>query len=179
MLTKTLRTGENTNRFTIMLSAALLVAGQNAWSQVVPENFEMLVHNDTTQGAHLAAGRFDEAAAHEAKGRPTAFDTHNNRCVMLTMKGEYADAEAACNEAVAASEIESRGEVGWFGIATMRYEQAMALTNRGVLRAVSGDFEGARADFEAAIALDASKNAARGNLARLEAKATDLAAAGH
>lgn len=178
MFSKTLKAGENAHRFTIMLSAALLVAGQNAWSQVVPENFEMLVHNDTSQGAHLAAGRYGKAAAAMNDERITAFDTINNRCVLLTMQGQFAEAEAVCDEAVDYSEPRKRAKAGWAGILNQRYEKAMALTNRGVLRAVNGDFEGARDDFEAAIALDAdvSRSAAQENLARLTAKASDLAA---
>jgi hypothetical protein len=54
---------------------------------------------------------------------------------------------------------------------------AVALSNRGVIRAVSGDIEQARQDFKAAMKFSSTLTAPAENLAALEAKTTETLSA--
>jgi Tfp pilus assembly protein PilF len=55
----------------------------------------------------------------------------------------------------------------------MRSDRALALSNRGVIRAITGDDSGARQDFELAIKLGRNLRAPTENLARLETEASE------
>jgi hypothetical protein len=140
-----------------------------------PINF--LVYHDTRQGARLAEGAYEEAIAMDSSRNATAFDTFNNRCVLLTITRAFDEATEMCDEAVEEADFVSNS-LGGAGFVKMKQKQrSMALTNRGVLKAVTGDSVGARQDFDAVIALAVDTRAASANLMRLSLSGNDLAAA--
>ena len=176
MYKEMLNAGETIRRFKTVIPAAFLLLAQSAWAQPAPEDFEMLVYDDTPQGRRIASGEWYEALAQVEKGTFKTFDNFNNRCVLLTMTSDFEDAEMACDAAVETRNMNSATTSEWRNAARRRIQKAMALTNRGVLRAVTGDVAGARQDFETVIAGNSKSRAARANLAILEARTTELAA---
>lgn len=169
------KAGGAIRRFTTIIPAAVLFLVQTAWAQTAPEDFEMLVYDDTPQGRRISAGEWSDALAMDAKGAIKSFDKFNNRCVLYTMTREFAEAEAACNAAIETRAMDSTTASQWRNAARKRMQTAMALTNRGVLRAVTGDVSGAKEDFEAVISANSKTRAARANLTILEARTTELA----
>ncbi len=133
--------------------------------------YEMVVYSDSPTGKQLLAGELEEAMDVGASLHVSSFERYNNQCVSLTLAGDHAEAAVACDAAVTAARrskgaqrvrFTSRGVMG-----DVRTKRAMAFTNRGVLRAVQGDLEGAREDFETAVNLTSRVEAAPANLATL------------
>lgn len=131
-------------------------------------SYEMTAYADRPGGPELLAGR--HAAAIEAAGqaRPrgasTALVAHTTLCVAYTLTRRFADARVECGAAVELAEHVDRRPGSRIPRSTAK---AKALTNRGVLRAVSGDALGAARDFRHAARLDGVAAPAR-NLAKLE-----------
>jgi len=135
-----------------------------------PAAYEMTVIRDEAYGHSIQAGRYQyaiEKIGAMRRRQDDDFFVQSNLCVAYTLSGESARAHAACDRAVAL--------VAWDGTSLPPYREAiqkdyqsLALSNRGVLRATSGDVEGAREDFVNAIALKAGMSAPSVNLARLE-----------
>lgn len=78
-----------------------------------------------------------------------------NLCVAYTLNQQYTDAAPYCEQAV---EISSSSD---------STKLAMALTNRGVLSAITGNLTNAVKDFERASSLDAGIDVPAENLSRL------------
>lgn len=162
------------------ICATTLLAAQPATADGVPSVYEMSVIEDTAQGRRLTKGDYTNAI--EELEAPALFDRatfakSNNLCVAYTMTMKFDEAALACD---AALEIRERVRLPapWYASAINRTkvrDKALALSNRGVLRAVTGDVAGARADFERAIALEAELDAPEANLIRLDAKAVQSA----
>lgn len=90
-----------------------------------------------------------------------------NLCVSYTMLNDYARARLACQKAVNAVLANKRQVEG--RIRDLASEElAKAYSNRGVLRAMSDDFVGARKDFEKAGRLDSSSKFYSANLKLLQ-----------
>ena len=134
--------------------------------------FEMTVIRDAAFGSKVVSGKHDEAIEriNALKVRePERFFVNTNLCVAYTMTREFDAAATACDDALAdladpsATLPASRERI-------VRRYRAMALSNRGVLRAVTGDDRSARQDFNAAVALEAGVSAPVRNLAYLETR---------
>lgn len=172
---KTDRTkGKEASRWRLTAPAVLLAAGQSMFAQAQPTAYEMLVYEDTMQGRRLVSGALEKAFAADGLFQGRGFNRLNNRCVMLTLKKAWNEAGVVCDEAVKAAEVEPI-PVPFTGFAAGRQpensrEMAMALTNRGVLRALTDDALGAHADFELAANLSPGLEAPRINLMILESK---------
>lgn len=129
---------------------------------------------DASYGDKVAAGNYDEAieklSASESKN--DAFFKATNLCVAYTKIGNFAEATIACDAAVEKArqmDFEKRSQISRrFQVKTQKTYLAMALTNRGVLHAVTGDVELAQQAFSEA--LDTYENAkpAKTNLAKLD-----------
>ena len=82
------------------------------------------------------------------------------------MLGQFDKAAGHCNQSVElaekAAQTGRRKDRDYLG------EWSMALTNRGVMYALSGDIEAAEADFREALALDADTAVPEINLAQLK-----------
>lgn len=162
------------------LIAAALVASQPLLADSIPAVYEMSVIEDAAEGRRLTQGDFTTAIDELSEPRlfgSTTFATSNNLCVAYTMTKKFEQAAAACDDAVAA-----RGRVRhparWYNSTVTRTrvrDKALALSNRGVLRAVTGDVAGARVDFEQAIAMEAELDSPEANLVRLDARSLQSA----
>ena len=149
------------------------------------ESFEMTVVRDAAYGSKVTSGKYQEAIAkiNAAGDRASErFFRSNNLCVAYAKSKEIDAALDACNDALSltkgspsASSAGRRDRLS-FRAHNERRHQAMALSNRGVLRVVSGDIASARNDFQAALALDAGISAPARNLALLESEFSETIA---
>jgi hypothetical protein len=164
-----------------LLSLALL-ASPPLLAEDVPAVYEMSVIEDAAQGHRMTEGDFSNAIEKINAPRlfkSTTFAMSNNLCVAYTMTMKFKEAEQACDAALSARD-KVRFPARWYNSFVKRTtvrDKAMALSNRGVLRAVTGDAAGARADFESAIGLESALDSARANLTRLDAKTLQAASA--
>jgi len=163
---------KHVNAFT--RSTATLVAALACTSTLADEPaYTMTVIADASHGAKVAAGEYDAAIAKiTAKSHSTdRFSELTNLCVAYTKSGDLENANAACGAAVdqMRAKLPSRGSALTYlsdDVLNRRY-LAVALSNQGVLHAVSGEPELARKNFIEALELRASLRAPKTNLARL------------
>lgn len=150
-------------------TAGLLLAAsmQVASAESSQSGFVMTVIADRAQGEKVITG--DYAGAIEAITSPGGrqrdeFAVSNNLCVAYTKSNDLTSAGTACAEALRVSQA----AFGPYDTYRKRRDHALALSNRGVIRAITGDTDGARSDFERAAELHDSLRAAADNLARLD-----------
>ena len=141
----------------LLISASLATATVNADISEA-DLYHMLVISNQHKGEALLAGRHAETiqALTRSPVRANDFAASNNLCVAYVRTKQAQKALAACKKAVDRSR--------WAG----RRDQAVALSNLGVVRALTGDTDGAQHAFKAAIRLNAEISAPRENLARLQ-----------
>ena len=126
--------------------------------------FEMAAVTRRASGNAVLAGDYGRAIEQLGGRRKKQFESSTNLCVAYTMTG---DLELAGIECAAALEMSEK--------ATVRRDIAVALTNCGVVRAVSGDLSGARHDFNRALEVSTDFLPASKNLELLrEANASDV-----
>lgn len=157
-----------------VLAAALLAAPAHAGDS--EPAYTMAVFSDTSYGRKVTSGEYAEAidriTARKYRRR-NAFEAKTNLCVAYLKSGDLDNAAQSCDAAIALIR-EKRDKVTGMSRKVFPEELgydaylAMALSNRGVLYAVSGDRERARTDFEEAIDLKAGPSAPKTNLARLD-----------
>lgn len=143
---------------------------------------------DISYGEQVLAGEYHtaiEGILSSSKVRRAGFEAQTNLCVAYTRSGEFDKAERSCDAALAVLDERRRqsaptGVAGSYSRRTHEKYVAVALSNRGVLRAVSGRPELARQDFTRATRLKFGLDVADVNLARLgtaePAKAAEPAA---
>jgi tetratricopeptide (TPR) repeat protein len=151
----------------LLLSSALSLAQEESALA-----YRMAVIKDEAYGRVLLSGDYDKGIAKissYSNKRAKTFAAKNNLCVAYTLTQKFDDAAPACEAALSISERYVRQGNSPLGTYTSR-DQALAYSNRGVLRAVTGDFDGARQDFEFATKVSADLETAAGNLARLESR---------
>ena len=146
----------------VLACAGLIAMSGSASAEDNKSAYRMGVIIDAAEGKAVRKGKYEQAIARltEAKRyrRDDQFARSTNLCVAYTKTGELEKAEVACEQAVmlhADNRVDSE-----------RYH-ALALSNRGVLRAVKGDVELARADFEAATEIYRFVRFTKDNLARV------------
>jgi len=169
-----LKPHEKTSSITRVLCAlSLAVACAPAWSEVNKPKYEMAVFSDAEQGSKILSGEYDQAIEKiNAKSRAAdSFHLQTNLCVAYTKSGNIKAAEQACEEAVvAAKSLRKIRTTSFAGPASSQRRAryvAIALSNRGVVKAVQGDLEAARQDFEAAMAERSRISSIESNLERL------------
>ncbi len=137
----------------LIATTALLAcwsAGSVAGEQQ-PPTFRMMAIENLAGGDLVTEGRYAEAIEKITARRVSASDfaAHNNLCVAYVKTKALDKAAAACEAAI---ELRSRdADPGYLHSAVVRQklrDRAIALSNRGVLRAITGDVTGARDDFE-------------------------------
>ena len=135
----------------------------------------LTVFEDRAQGEELIAG--DHARAMDVlggkAGKPRTLEANNNLCVAYALAEDLGSAEEACGKALSAG----ARSFFWSGPSLQRRDRAVAYSNRGVVRAMAGDREGALSDFRRALELQGTLDAAVQNLARLRSADAPLAAA--
>lgn len=167
----------------LLLPALALLSGQSMTAQAAPPGYEMVVYENTWLGRRVIAGDYQEAivkAVERLDERAESFDTLNTLCVAYTITGAFDRAMETCDAAlrvgsgyVGSAATDPHHRMSHSRNLAVRNRWAMAHSNRGVLRAMTGDAEGAMRDFEKAIALESRVEAADGNLARLRATSTE------
>jgi hypothetical protein len=133
---------------------------------------EMGSYSNAPGGAEIEAGDFDAAIVSASnpswrKGVEGALIAETNLCVAYTVKRELEGAFAACEKALTLARRVDKAT----GARFRESAAARALTNRGVLRAVTGDSAGAADDFREA-ARSSKWAAPSRNLAYLESSPT-------
>ena len=153
------------------LIAASLLVGQAGTSYAETTAYELLVFEDTTQGRLITKGKVDKAMAMMTDAEKQPFQRANNHCVMMTMAKSFELAIPSCDSAVdSASEARIRARVGTLASEAAAEREALALSNRGVAKALSGDSLGAKNDFSLAMRRNETFNAFQANLQLLETK---------
>ena len=152
---------------TLVCGSAMLLS---ATATAAESSFEMASYSNWPGGKEIEAGDYDAAIAKTAHGAWRLDETSylvasTNRCVAYTVKREFAAAESACAKAIT---LAVRAD-------NMRYHRfpresatSKAVTNRGVLRALSGNSIGAANDFRKAAAMRGADEAPNRNLAYLQ-----------
>lgn len=165
---------------TAAIALGVSLASYSGAADAAERAYEMNVYVDVVGGQRVIAGDYagavEAASRYAEKGGARGMVANTNLCVALTKTGRFAKAESACTKAVALAE-RRRMEVSLYDSRTRRQDIAITLSNRGVLKAVSGDPLGAARDFR-----DAAGFARMGvgvparNLAYLEALMPDRVA---
>lgn len=152
-----------------------LLAGQAAVAEPPETSYTMMALTDSFHGRLLVSGEYDRAMRHlsASKRGSRSFATQNNRCVALTKYHRVEQALAACTAAI---ELRSDADDPASRYASVtdrakRRDKAIAHSNRGVLRAIAGDIDGAREDFEKALELEPGLDEPSENLALLTSRA--------
>ena len=146
-----MKSNKRNGLFSILLSLAAALTAQAANA----ESFEMSVVIDRAHGELVRQGDYDDAIRSITHGdHRLPFASSNNLCVAQTMSGLFQQANASCDSAVTlAEQAAQRGRRRDIDYVT---ELAIALSNRGVLRARTGDSDGAEEDFSRAVSLNAA-----------------------
>jgi hypothetical protein len=150
----------------LAFSALALSVSAGAEEQETPYTMTAII--DASYGSAVRTGNYEHAIQRiTAPGnhRKDSFAASTNLCIAYTKTGAIGEAVQSCEAAV--SSIDARHTHH----ATSRYELAVALSNRGVLRAVQGERVLARQDFLDAVELETNLAAPPSNLARLDARA--------
>ena len=161
----------------IMCALSLAVACTPAWSDTGKPSYEMAFFSDSDHGGRIESGRYEQAIEkiNAKPGSGVALHAKTNLCVAYTKSGNIEAASIACEEAVVAAKTFRkirRSEHAFETPAQMRARYlAITLSNRGVLKAVMGDLEAARADFDAALAQEARLSSVQINIEKLETAA--------
>jgi tetratricopeptide (TPR) repeat protein len=157
----------------VFLFGIIAAFGQIAQAAEAPSAYVMTVILDQAQGDQLLRGSYGQAIESlTADSKRPRFAENNNLCVAYTKTNNLPEAEQACSAALR----NSKPLFGLYDLAR-KTDHAVALSNRGVIHAVSGDLERAKQDFRAAIKVNRYLTAAAENLAILEAKTTEAVSA--
>ena len=161
----------------MFLAGMLAAFAPIAQAQQNPAAYVMTVIHDRAAGDQVISGEYGQAierlTANTAK-RSSTFAASNNLCVAYAKTNRLPEAEQACSAALRTSKTTY---ASWYDVISKRDFYAVALSNRGVIRAVSGDIEQARQDFKAAMKFSSTLTAPAENLAALEAKTTETLSA--
>ena len=160
-------------------AALLLLASASLAQEETSSAYRMAVIKDDAYGRMLLSGDYETGIAKISsynKKRAKTFEAKNNLCVAYTLTRQFDEAAPACDEALTISERYSRH--GYSPVSSHgTRDLALAYSNRGVLRAVTGDFVGARQDFEFAATVDDDIDVATANLKWLDARQAQATAA--
>lgn len=163
--------------------AALLITATTSMPALADEEpavpFTMAVIIGEAEGSKVQAGKYEQAIeriTRSGRRMPRYFADQLNLCVAYTKTNDIQKASAACEGAIAeVKEEESRVSRSKNDraprVLAYRANLALALSNRGVLRAATGDRKRARQDFLAAIELQTRDSwIFENNLNRVEQK---------
>lgn len=146
--------------------------------------FTLTAIEDASFGEHVVAGNYDTAIKgilSSGKSYRAGFEAQTNLCVAYTRSGDFENAGESCDAALTALKSRHRSSVS-SGLAPFESRRtkerflALALSNRGVLRAISGKPDLARKDFTEAASLKFGLDVADVNLAKLSAEDASNAA---
>lgn len=119
----------------------------------IASRYKMAAVSNRARGNVVLAGNYRRAIeALDGKGAKQ-FASSTNLCVAYTMTGELQKADVECGAALKLSQDKA-----------LHQDMAIALSNLGVLKAVSGDTNGAQQDFTRALQLNRKLSEAGENL---------------
>lgn len=166
------------NRKTRMLAAAALTTalGCSASAALADSAYRMFAYVDSPSGSRIVAGDYAEAIAFATKrlgvgSVENRFVENTNLCVAYTVLGKFVEAREPCETALELAKLLD-GEFS-YGAWRSTHQTAKALTNRGVLKALTGDVSAAASDFREARSTNGPIKAADINLTRVERAMTD------
>lgn len=162
-----------TGRLNAGVAALLLAVAGQSMADSVPSAYSMAVIQDDAFGSTVMSGDYAKGISKLTSfggKRAKSFATNNNLCVAYTMTKDFDSAASACEAALAASEKYGKYANSPLNPYDSTRDQAMAYSNRGVLRAMTGDYDGAKQDFEYAAKLSKYLDAPEDNLARLQTR---------
>lgn len=158
----------------VLFALSLSVACAPAWSDDSRPKFEMAVYSDAPQGMKILSGKYDQAIS-KINTKPSSADrvhVKTNLCVAYVKAGNIDAADTACEEAVVAAEsmnkVRTSSFIGQSSAKVRARYLAVALSNRGVVKAVRGDLEAAKLDFGAALAQRSGVSSVETNIEQLE-----------
>jgi tetratricopeptide (TPR) repeat protein len=158
----------------VLCALSLSVACAPAWSDDVQPKFEMAVYSDAPQGMKILNGKYDQAIEKINTASSSAYRLHvqTNLCVAYVKAGDIDAAESVCEEAVVAAKslnvVRASSFIGQSSAKVRARYLAVALSNRGVVKAVRGELQAAKEDFDAALAQRSGISTVETNIARLE-----------
>lgn len=159
----------------IVATLAATALCQSLWADETAGGYEMSYIANQARGSLVTNGLYQRAIDGLAGGSHDPFAKYLNLCVAQVMAGQHRGARRSCNRAVDISE-----QAAGSAPASLRDEQqrklAVALSNRGVLRAIRGQ-QGAEDDFRRAIESPVQLDVAARNLDRFNGTNEDALAA--
>ncbi|NNF18026.1 MAG: hypothetical protein HKN70_14875 [Gammaproteobacteria bacterium] len=175
---------DTTNARTRKLPAALAIVATLACqvalaTEPAPAAYRMAAISDQAHGDELIRGDYErviEELESASVHRSAKFWVRNNLCVAYTLVKDVEKAMRACEEAVVLSRKVARSRDTLTEQNRLR-DIAVALSNRGVIRALTADMVSAKNDFETAIQLRVRLKEPVVNLAKLEMKKSETVAA--
>jgi len=136
--------------------------------------FEMVIVGNRASGDLVSKGHYQKAIDRITgvySGYPFASAT--NLCTALSMLDKFEQAKPHCDEAIKlASKSPKPAPRSWNARNQLATQRALAYSNRGVMRILSGDASGAEEDFRMAIERKADLRAPTQNLARVQFETT-------
>jgi hypothetical protein len=155
------------------------IAAAASASALADSTYEMSSYLGWPSGAEIAESDYAGAIAIASRARShtaaaTALVAATNQCDAYTVTGALSSARVACDEAVALARSADRASLRRFPHETAT---AHALSNRGVLRAKSGDASGAAGDFQAATVMRGASPTPGRNLVHLRSSSSNRLAA--
>lgn len=146
----------------------------------VSQGYIMTVYSDMAHGQKVLDGaetRAIQRLSRNGKARVGYLEGQVNLCVAYAKTRQAEKAVEACDSAIESSlkqaqRLEQTRKFGRRSTQVADTGLAIALTNRGVLHAIAGEENDARAKFEMAIDLESTEQSARANLALLESRLT-------
>ena len=149
-----------------LVTVLAVLAAVSTAQGALAEPYEMSVILDRAHGDLVRQGDYDSAIVQIAQGdHRLPFASNTNLCVAQTKTDDFKQAALSCDMAVQLAEFAA--ENGHRKDIDYTTEWAIALSNRGVLRAMTGDEAGAERDFRAAVALDSRSDIPDQNLFHL------------
>ncbi len=161
----------------LAIAGAVALSGVSASAdEVIPDQYRMAVISDASYGDRLLAGDAGfviDALENRETRTGDRFTVSNNLCVAYTMAKDVEMAAQACAEAVRYGRRTPGASIDAFARSQAKRRSAIALSNRGVLRALTGDADGAFEDFKRAKRSYGRLDEPAENLARLRSKVDD------
>ncbi len=134
-----------------LLAAALISTVVSAADP--PDAFVLVAYSNRAGGTQISNGEY-LTAIRETPGLPDdPAGLATNQCVALAMSAQLAQAQHACDSAVQAAYREQAQLPSWSPRGQAANSQAVAYSNRAVLRWLNADTHGARQDLARAQAL--------------------------
>ncbi|MFK8054188.1 MAG: hypothetical protein AB8F65_14565 [Woeseiaceae bacterium] len=162
----------NEPKWIVALAISFLTTGAIASDEETDSSaFIMSAVEDAAGGKQIMAGEYEAAAddiRKDGRQRYDAFARATNLCVSLTLSDKLDAAESHCESAVQQSRHPNHVyKVGADGRPNPSLSRAIALSNLGVLRALTGDLTAAQRHFERAASTSTKLDNPTHNMSRL------------